>query len=237
MTGGPGRLDVSDNGCNRPALRHSGFIETRFEVYSLPLTMLHAVRSHLLAVASFLTLVVGVLVFAPGSLQSSPGGTPPGVPQLTGQDTSRAKQLVPGIEGDPRRMFGQIDSVRRDTTRRDTTRRDTTRRDTTGLRAPPRKGAFSDTTYVIYRDSSARMRNFTPVRHDNHQVEIFPRRTYPLYATPRPGGFRREVTLDSSGARVDFRETIGGVDVKIPISMPPIILRNNKSFCIILSCV
>ncbi len=142
------------------------------------------------------------------------------MPQLTGQDTSRAKQPLPGFERDPRRLFGQIDSVRRDTTRRDTTRRDTTRRDTIGLRQPPRKGAFTDTTYVIYRGSSARMRNFTPVRRDNYQVEIFPRRTYPLFATPRAGGFRREVTLDSSGSRIDFRETVGGADVKIPVSIP-----------------
>ena len=64
------------------------------------------------------------------------------------------------------------------------------------------------------------MRNFTPARRDSRQVEIFPRRTYPLFAVPRAGGYRREVVLDSSGSNVEFRERVGGSDVKFPVSIP-----------------
>jgi len=122
---------------------------------------------------------------------------------------------LPGFPG-PR---GQ-DTTRRDTTRRpgvrDTTRRDTTRRDSTGYV----RSLITDTTWVVDKDSTARLKEFTYQRHDSVQVQLFPDRTHPLFGTVRSSLFRRDLALDSLGTTLTARETVGGVDIHEPVSIP-----------------
>lgn len=78
---------------------------------------------------------------------------------------------------------------------------------------------IKDTTYVVYLDSTSRLRQFAPVRHDPVAVDPFPQRTYPLFGSRKGATFRREVAIDSTGTRVHFRESVAGDPVRIPISM------------------
>lgn len=78
----------------------------------------------------------------------------------------------------------------------------------------------SDSSYVVYLDSTARTRQFTYVRRDRPQVQVFSGRTHPLFAVNRSLGFRREVTLDTSGRKMLFHESVAGEDVKIPVELP-----------------
>lgn len=87
------------------------------------------------------------------------------------------------------------------------------RRDTTA------RGLIKDTTYVVYHDSTSRLRQFNPVRRDPAYTELFPERTYPLFGKRKGAGYRRDVTLDSSGTTMRFRESQYGESVKIPLSM------------------
>lgn len=77
-----------------------------------------------------------------------------------------------------------------------------------------------DSTYVVYLDSTARISQFTYVRKDMPQVELFPKRTYPLFAVARSASYQRQVTLDSTGNEFRFKETVAGEDARIPISVP-----------------
>jgi hypothetical protein len=95
--------------------------------------------------------------------------------------------------------------------------RDSTKKDTTGAK---RRWLYNDTTYVVDLDSTARIKYFTHEREDQKAVRPFPDRTYPLYLSNRPVAYRRDVTLDSIGSTVTFRESYGGVDVKVPVTMP-----------------
>ena len=134
------------------------------------------------------------------------------LPLRGGQDTSKTKPPTPLFD-----QFGRPIPPPADTTRQDTTRRDTTRRDTIGAQ---RKLIFGDTTYVVCLDSTARLRQFTYERHDPPVVDLFPHRTYPLFASPRQTLFRREISIDSTGDNVVIRETVDGTDVKLPVSVP-----------------
>jgi cell surface protein SprA len=98
-------------------------------------------------------------------------------------------------------------------------RADSTRKDSIALAALKRP-LISDSTYVVYHDSTARLKYFSYVRRDQPEAEIFPGPQSPLFASPRAGSYRREVTMDSSGSMVRVRQTVGGVDVKVPVSMP-----------------
>ncbi|MBP1692009.1 MAG: gliding motility-related protein, partial [Bacteroidetes bacterium] len=86
-------------------------------------------------------------------------------------------------------------------------------RDSTGIKL------IKDTTYVVYLDSTSRLRQFSPARRDPVYTEFFPARTYPLFGARKVAGYRREATLDSAGTTIGFRETIGGEPVRIPVSM------------------
>jgi cell surface protein SprA len=77
-----------------------------------------------------------------------------------------------------------------------------------------------DTTYVVYLDSTTRLEQFTYRRKDSAYVSMFPRRTYPLFGKNNDPGYRREITLDTMGNNIRFRETVGGANVKVPLSMP-----------------
>ena len=47
-------------------------------------------------------------------------------------------------------------------------------------------------------------------------MSLFPQRTYPLFASPRSSAVRREFAIDTATYAVTFRETVAGVDVKVP---------------------
>ena len=83
--------------------------------------------------------------------------------------------------------------------------------DSTGLQRP------LDSTYVVCLDSTARIEQFKYLRIDVPQVQIFPGRVHPLFAANRAASYKRDVTLDSSGTSILFRESVGGRDVKIPV--------------------
>lgn len=78
---------------------------------------------------------------------------------------------------------------------------------------------ITDSTYVVYLDSTARMRQFSPMRRDPPGVELVPDRTYPLFGSRKSSGLRRDVSLDSAGANVLVRETVSGEDTRIPVSV------------------
>ena len=83
-------------------------------------------------------------------------------------------------------------------------------------KAAARKSLVTDTTYVVYLDSTARLSQFKYARKDQPQVSLFPQRTYPLFASPRSSAVRREFAIDTATFAVTFRETVAGVDVKVP---------------------
>ncbi|HSQ75923.1 MAG TPA: cell surface protein SprA, partial [Bacteroidota bacterium] len=76
-----------------------------------------------------------------------------------------------------------------------------------------------DSTYVVCLDSSARLSQFSVVRRDPLQTQFFPERTYPLFGARKGAAYKREVTLDTSGTVMSFRETVHGQPVKVPVSM------------------
>lgn len=76
-----------------------------------------------------------------------------------------------------------------------------------------------DSTWVVYSDSTARLKHWKYVRRDKPQVELFPDRLYPLFAQPSLSPVRWEMTADSTVSMFTFRETVGGVDVKIPLTL------------------
>ena len=151
---------------------------------------------------------------------------------LQGQDTTRGRNWL--FPGDTTRSSGRdsaafrqrLDSLYRagvDTTGMrfvwaDTTRRDSTFSDSLLTRTRPLK--VTDTTYVVYLDSTARLKEFTYSRADSPQVSLFPRRIYPLFGANHSPSYRRELVLDSTGNTLRVQETVGGVNVKVPVSIP-----------------
>ena len=67
-------------------------------------------------------------------------------------------------------------------------------------------------------DSTARIKQFQYVRHDEPEASPFSSFTYPLFLR-KPLLYQRVVTLDSTGKYVTVRETVDGKDVKVPITM------------------
>ncbi|HTO94548.1 MAG TPA: cell surface protein SprA, partial [Bacteroidota bacterium] len=88
------------------------------------------------------------------------------------------------------------------------------------LRSSRRRFTIGDTTYVVDKDSTERMRDFVYARRDDPVVDPFPERTYPLFAGNHAMSYKRDVAFDSTGRYVVFRETVGGVDAKIPEELP-----------------
>jgi len=103
--------------------------------------------------------------------------------------------------------------------------------DTTGrLRAgfpDTGKTALSDTIkidttqhWVVYLDSTARMKEFVHTRDDLPVVELFPHHTYSLYLRATPMVYQRSVDLDTTGTYVAVHEMVNTVDVKVPLRIP-----------------
>ncbi len=138
------------------------------------------------------------------------------------QDSSRTR-LLPGDS--LRVRLSPEDSLR--AALRDSVRADSTRQDSLRARL------ITDSTYVVYLDSTARLRQFAPKRIDPVGVEVIPDRTYPLFGARKSSGLRREFSLDTAGANVRIRETMFGEDTRIPISIPLseyISLRRSQEF-------
>ena len=138
--------------------------------------------------------------------------TPPqGLPSL--QDTTKKTQfLFPGQQDTSKsritKYLSAADSLRA-IAREDSLRRDSLKTRTMTI----------DSTYVVCLDSSARLEQWSDYRHESRQVEYFPHRTYPLFGTRKLSSFRRDVGIDSAGADVSFRETVGGENIRVPVNL------------------
>ncbi|MEW6511397.1 MAG: cell surface protein SprA [Bacteroidota bacterium] len=166
-----------------------------------------------------------VIVVASPRGEGLPSSSPPyaaanPLAQVTGaQDTTRRPGAQDTTGRLPQFVFPPIDSTGRQGMRLTAVdslaaaRADSARRDSIARR----KFVISDSTYVVLLDSSARLRQFTHVRRDPLTATPFADHTYPLYAFANSGMRRKEMALDSTGAR--FSETVGGVDVKIPVQL------------------
>jgi cell surface protein SprA len=130
-------------------------------------------------------------------------------------------QVSPGVPGHPQSPVRDLrpDSLGLGGTVT-TAQPDSTLRDSLGLPsvAKPRE-VPPESTYVVYLDSTARIRQFTHVRTDQPEVQLFGDRLYPLYAANRAAAFRRTMEIDSAKGRVIFRESVAGEDVRIPVSL------------------
>lgn len=77
-----------------------------------------------------------------------------------------------------------------------------------------------DTTYVVYLDSTERTAQFVHRRADVPAVDIFPHPNYSLYLDVNSPAYKREVQLDTTGQVVTIHETVNGLDVKVPVTVP-----------------
>ncbi len=183
--------------------------------------MLHQVHTILrkyLLDAAFIAAAGGGLIIvlaAPGTVAGS--GLPPGAGEAglsafsaSPPDTTPAV-WVPGKI--PRTHADSLLAAHADSTFRDSVRTDS-------LRTAQRRFRITDTTYVVDKDSTERLRDFVYIRKDDPVVELFPERTYPLFAANHAISYRREVSFDTSGSRIVYRETVGGFDQKIPQAVP-----------------
>lgn len=79
--------------------------------------------------------------------------------------------------------------------------------------------ARADSIRRIPRDSTARVAQFLYHRQDAPIVDVFAQRTYSMFGKP-PSLIIRSVTIDSTGRYVIVRETVNGVDRKLPQRIP-----------------
>ena len=150
----------------------------------------------------------------------------PGTVSGSGQPPGRTWDPLPGFSESPPDTTpgpwvpGRIPRTHADSllaAHADSTHRDSVRTDS--LNTARRRFRILDTTWVVDKDSTERLRDFVYVRRDDPVVEAFPERTYPLFALNHAPSYRREMLFDSMGKGVTFRETIGGADAKIPESV------------------
>ncbi len=175
-------------------------------------------RRHFLDAAFIAAAAAGlaVVLAAPGSVSGS------GLPREPGPVSGFSG--APPDTNPPTWVRGQIPRTHADSllaiaaARADSTHRDSVRVDS--LRTAQRRFTITDTTYVVDKDSTERMRDFVYVRHDDPVVHPFPERTYPLFAQNHAMSYRREIGFDSTGSGMMYRETVGGADAKIPESVP-----------------
>jgi len=150
------------------------------------------------------------------------------VPHWTGAATFAPPDTIPTLLDSLARLIGS-DTLARSFARDTLTLRhaldslyarvDSLRRDSLA-HAGPRKLVITDTTYVVCLDSTARLSQFVYQRQDSATVSLIPRYNYSLFADVHMPSYKREESLDSLGQNVIFHETVGGTDVKIPVSIP-----------------
>ena len=179
-------------------------------------------RRHLVDIA-FLTaasLIAAVFFFTPESVVGSSNLLPDPTyePLLALFDDSASSGDKTGANTGTKFLSGGEDSLPVSDPNKFFTS-DSLRKDTLGT-SVPKKSVASDSGYVVYLDSTARLSHFAYVRRDQPQVRFFPDRSYSLFAPTHSATYKREVVMDSLGRDVVFRETVGGKDVKIPISVP-----------------
>lgn len=88
-----------------------------------------------------------------------------------------------------------------------------------------------DTTWVPYLDSTARVEQFVHRRQDEPTASFFVRPAYSLYANAKSPAYKRELTIDSTGQYVTIRETVNGLDVKVPVTVTlEEYIRNRNAF-------
>ncbi|MCK5573763.1 MAG: cell surface protein SprA, partial [Bacteroidetes bacterium] len=167
-------------------------------------------RRHFVEASLTIAVVAGFVLFSPLSVEGSNRGPQqdfpgPAFQDTTLRDTTSQDSLRTAAEDSLQRAF-RIDTTAVDSD----TVRTRTLQDIIG----------SDTTYVVYLDSTARLKYFTRPRRDQVYTGLFPQRTYPLYAKATLPTLRREVSTDSSGSNIVLRETLRGVDIRVPVSVP-----------------
>ncbi len=79
--------------------------------------------------------------------------------------------------------------------------------------------AKSDTSWVVYLDSTVRVAQFVHHRYDSPSVQFFPRENYSMYGDIRSPAYKRELKIDTLGQSVTVREQVNGVDVKPAATM------------------
>jgi len=77
----------------------------------------------------------------------------------------------------------------------------------------------SDSTWVVYLDSTVRVEQFVHRRHDSPTVELIPRENYSLFLDVRSPAYKREFDIDSTGQTVTVRERVNNLDVKVPLTV------------------
>ncbi|MBI4548850.1 MAG: cell surface protein SprA [Ignavibacteriae bacterium] len=75
-------------------------------------------------------------------------------------------------------------------------------------------------TWEVYLDSTVRVEQFVHRRYDAPVVNIYPPINYSLYLNIKSPAYKRELQLDSTGKLVTIRETVNGLDVKVPLVLP-----------------
>lgn len=178
-------------------------------------------RDSRLFVPGVFLLILALLLLLPETLRGkfapSPYGEYEGLLNLFASATDDTTKELPMPDPfDPGGFFDKEAQEKKEQEPGDTTGR--TEKDTT-LQQVDGKPLIVDSTYVVFLDSTARLAHFQHVRRDKPYVEFFPERTHPLFAKSRPSSFRRDVALDSMGTNVQFRETVGGKNVKVPLSL------------------
>ena len=88
-----------------------------------------------------------------------------------------------------------------------------------------------DTSWVPYLDSTARLEQFVHNRTDSPSASFFIRPAYSLYGNVKSPALKRELQLDSTGQFVTIRETVNGLDVKVPVTVTiDEYIRNRYAF-------
>ena len=131
---------------------------------------------------------------APGD-QIPPQDTSRGANKLFGGDTAKAAQALRDSLSRKLQDSLHLDSLR------------------------TRSSLIKDTTWVVDKDSTARLKEFTYERVDSPQVELFPDREYPLFGTAHATGFRRDLLIDSTGTVVTAEELYGDTPIKVPVTL------------------
>ena len=126
--------------------------------------------------AGFLALVVWVTAPRPLSANPSPLWIPQTIPQTVPQDTTRLRMmgLLPDTTGQAKRMSDSLATRAKDSVAASVARADSLRRK-----------LIVDTTYVVYMDSSARLRQFRPVRRDHSAGQPLPAAYLPVVRNPQ----------------------------------------------------
>jgi cell surface protein SprA len=166
------------------------------------------------ALACAIVLLAGAAVFALADPSPAPAPFAPPQGSMTQQDTTqRNKLLRSGLQDTSKTGIGKYLSAA--DSMKAVAHADSVRRDSLKSRL-----IAIDSTYVVCKDSTARMQQWADYRHDSRQVEYFPHRTYPLFGARKALSYKRDVALDSSGSVMSFHETVAGENVRLPVSLP-----------------